>query len=130
MNELPELLIQADMVISSTSSPDYVITKQMMEYVVQYRSVASLLLLDIAVPRDIDPQVSVTDNIFSYDVDDLNGLVDANLRERQLAADIIAQQIPSAIDAHNDWVNMLGVVPVIRALREKLWRFRLKRWKA
>ena len=102
MNELPELLIQADMVISSTSSPDYVITKQMMEYVVQYRSVASLLLLDIAVPRDIDPQVSVTDNIFSYDVDDLNGLVDANLRERQLAADIIAQQIPSAIDAHND----------------------------
>ena len=119
LNELPELLIQADMVISSTSSPDYVITKQMMEYVVQYRSVASLLLLDIAVPRDIDPQVSVTDNIFSYDVDDLNGLVDANLRERQLAADIIAQQIPSAIDAHNDWVNMLGVVPVIRALREK-----------
>ena len=84
MNELPELLIQADMVISSTSSPDYVITKQMMEYVVQYRSVASLLLLDIAVPRDIDPQVSVTDNIFSYDVDDLNGLVDANLKRASI----------------------------------------------
>ena len=52
-------------------------------------------------------------------MDDLKGLVDANLRERQMAADFIASQIPDEVQAHNDWVNMLGVVPVIRALREK-----------
>ena len=51
-------------------------------------------------------------------MDDLKGLVDANLRERQMA-DFIASQIPDEVQAHNDWVNMLGVVPVIRALREK-----------
>jgi len=57
--------------------------------------------------------------VFNYDVDDLKGLVDANLRERQNAADQIMQSIPNEIAAHNEWVNMLGVVPVIRALREK-----------
>ena len=57
--------------------------------------------------------------MFSYDVDDLKGLVDANLRERQLAAEQIIQNIPNEIEAHNEWVNMLGVAPVIRALREK-----------
>ena len=52
-------------------------------------------------------------------MDDLKGLVDANLRERQMVCDFIASQIPDEVQAHNDWVNMLGVVPVIRALREK-----------
>ena len=52
-------------------------------------------------------------------MDDLKGLVDANLRERQMAADFIASQIPDEVQAQIDWVNMLGVVPVIRALREK-----------
>ena len=49
----------------------------------------------------------------------MKGLVDANLKQRQNAADEILQRIPAEIDAHNEWVNMLGVVPVIRALREK-----------
>ncbi len=60
-----------------------------------------------------------SENIFNYDVDDLKGLVDANLRERQLAAATISEQIPAEIHAHNEWISMLGVVPVIRALREK-----------
>ena len=57
--------------------------------------------------------------MFIYDVDDLKGLVDANLRERRKAADQILARIPSEIEKHNEWVRMLGVVPVIRALREK-----------
>ena len=109
----------ADIVISSTSSPDFIVTKSMIESVNLKRKASSLLLIDIAVPRDIEPNVNISENIFSYDVDDLKGLVDANLRERQMAADFIASQIPDEVQAHNDWVNMLGVVPVIRALREK-----------
>ena len=89
----------------------------MIESVNLKRKASSLLLIDIAVPRDIEPNVNI-ENIFSYDVDDLKGLVDANLRERQMV-DFIASQIPDEVQAHNDWVNMLGVVPVIRALREK-----------
>ncbi|RIL71943.1 glutamyl-tRNA reductase [Staphylococcus devriesei] len=119
LESLPNLLADADIVISSTSSPDFIITKSMIDNVLNYRKSKSLLLIDIAVPRDVEPGIDVNEDIFSYDVDDLNGLVDANLRERQMAADLIAQQIPDEIQNHNDWVNMLGVVPVIRALREK-----------
>lgn len=119
LESLPELLVDADLIISSTSASNYIIDKNMMDQANQNRGQKSLLLVDIAVPRDIDPEINVSNNIFNYDVDDLKGLVDANLRERQLAAETIAQQIPDEIQAHNEWVNMLGVVPVIRALREK-----------
>ncbi|MCI2947732.1 glutamyl-tRNA reductase [Staphylococcus caledonicus] len=119
LESLPNLLADTDIVISSTSSRDFIITKSMIDNVLNYRKSKSLLLIDIAVPRDIEPGIDVNEDVFSYDVDDLNGLVDANLLERQMAADLIAQQIPDEIQNHNDWVNMLGVVPVIRALREK-----------
>merc|ERR1712098_138507 len=89
------------------------------ESIANQRKLDALLLVDIAVPRDIEPGIDAINNIFNYDVDDLKGLVDANLRERQLAAEQIIQNIPNEIEAHNEWVNMLGVVPVIRALREK-----------
>ena len=56
----------------------------MIESVNLKRKASSLLLIDIAVPRDIEPNVNIGENIFSYDVDDLKGLVDANLRERQM----------------------------------------------
>ena len=91
----------------------------MIDQISDRRKGDSLVMIDIAVPRDIEPGIDAITNIFNYDVDDLKGLVDANLRERQLAAEAIAQQIPDEIDSHNEWVNMLGVVPVIRALREK-----------
>ena len=91
----------------------------MMNNVLDQRRHEPMVLIDIAVPRDIDPAIESDMNVFSYDIDDLKGLVDANLRERQAAADQIAEQIPAEINEHNDWVNMLGVVPVIRALREK-----------
>ena len=92
----------------------------MVKTISETRKLDSLVLIvDIAVPRDIEPGIDAITNIFNYDVDDLKDLVDANLRERQLAAETIAGQIPEEIDSHNEWVNMLGVVPVIRALREK-----------
>ncbi|MBM6423461.1 glutamyl-tRNA reductase, partial [Streptococcus suis] len=102
-----------------TSSESYIITNDLIDSIANQRKLDALLLVDIAVPRDIEPGIDAINNIFNYDVDDLKGLVDANLRERQLAAQTIADQIPSEIASHNVLVNMLGVVPVIRALREK-----------
>ena len=116
---LPQLLAHADIVISSTSSDEYIITNSMMATIQSQRKNDSLVLIDIAVPRDIEPGIDTIQDVFNYDVDDLKGLVDANLKQRQNAADEILQRIPAEIDAHNEWVNMLGVVPVIRALREK-----------
>ncbi|PHK50957.1 glutamyl-tRNA reductase [Staphylococcus edaphicus] len=119
MESLPKLLADVDIVISSTSSEDYIVTNDMLQDTATERKTDSLVMIDIAVPRDIEPNIDAIQDVFNYDVDDLKGLVDANLRERQLAAEQILQSIPNEIDAHNEWVNMLGVVPVIRALREK-----------
>lgn len=115
LSSLPNLLESADIVISSTSAQSYIITNEMIERIAENRKQDSLVLIDIAVPRDIEPGISAITNIFNYDVDDLKGLVDANLRERQLAAATISEQIPAEIHAHNEWISMLGVVPVIRA---------------
>ncbi|RIN34688.1 glutamyl-tRNA reductase [Staphylococcus succinus] len=119
MDSLPSLLAKVDIVISSTSSEEYIVTNEMMRTIASERKNDSLVLIDIAVPRDIEPNIDVIQSVFNYDVDDLKGLVDANLRERQNAANEIMQKIPNEIIAHNEWVNMLGVVPVIQALREK-----------
>lgn len=119
LSSLPNLLESADIVISSTSAQTYIITNEMIERIAENRKQDSLVLIDIAVPRDIEPGISAITNIFNYDVDDLKGLVDANLRERQLVTATISEQIPAEIHAHNEWISMLGVVPVIRALREK-----------
>jgi len=106
INELQCSLMEADIVISSTSAEHYVLTKDMMRDVERFR-------------RNIDPEVNDLELMFNYDVDDLNGLVDANLAEREQAAREIELLIAKEIDKHEEWVNMLGVVPIITALRDK-----------
>lgn len=122
MDELQCALIENDIVISSTSAQDFIITKPMMYDLMKMRNNRSIVLIDIAVPRDIDPAVNDIDLIFNYDVDDLKGLVDANLAERQKAANIIETMIDTQVEDFIAWINMLGVVPVITALREKALR--------
>lgn len=122
MDELQCALIENDIVISSTSAQDFIITKPMMYDLMKMRNNRSIVLIDIAVPRDIDPAVNDIDLIFNYDVDDLKGLVDANLAERQKAANIIETMIATQVEDFIVWINMLGVVPVITALREKALR--------
>ncbi|REH76771.1 glutamyl-tRNA reductase [Staphylococcus felis] len=119
INRLADEILNADVVISSTSANHFVISKEMLEMCSSVDSFNQKVLIDIAVPRDIEPIDTLDTNLFIYDVDDLKGLVDANIRERQRAAEIIASKIPAQIEKHNEWVQMLGVVPVIRALREK-----------
>ncbi|GGI40285.1 glutamyl-tRNA reductase [Mammaliicoccus stepanovicii] len=119
INELQCSLMEADIVISSTSADQYILTKEMMNDVERFRRNKPLVLIDIAVPRDIDPAVNELELMYNYDVDDLNGLVDANLGEREKAAREIELLIAKEIDKHEEWVNMLGVVPVISALRDK-----------
>lgn len=122
LQELQCALIESDIVISSTSSQEFIITKPMMQDIMKLRKNKSLVLIDIAVPRDIDPEVNDIDLIFNYDVDDLKGLVDANLAERERAAQVIYTMIDKQVMSFIDWINMLGVVPVITALREKALR--------
>ncbi|MFZ3576390.1 glutamyl-tRNA reductase [Virgibacillus sp. DJP39] len=113
------VLQEADILISSTGSDSVVITKDMIEPIQKKRKGSPLFLVDIAVPRDIDPAISQLDSIFLYDIDDLQHIVDQNLNSRKKAAVAIEIMLEAEIVMFNDWLQTLGVVPVISALRQK-----------
>ncbi|WP_010288162.1 glutamyl-tRNA reductase [Kurthia massiliensis] len=119
MKELQCTLLEADILITSTGATDYVIDRELMEFVDNMRKGKPLFMVDIAVPRDIDPAVGDLENVFLYDIDDLHGIVEANLAERERAAGQIMNMIDNELDMINEWVGQLGVVPVISALRAK-----------
>jgi glutamyl-tRNA reductase len=119
MDELNEALIEADILISSTGAKDFVITKKMISGIEKKRKGKPLFMVDIAVPRDLDPALSELDSVFLYDIDDLEGIVEANLQERKKAAETILLMVEAEIVEFKQWLSMLGVVPVISALREK-----------
>jgi glutamyl-tRNA reductase len=117
--ELSCALLEADIVISSTGAKDYIITKEMMVHVEKMRKGRPLFMVDIAVPRDLDPAIAELESVFLYDIDDLEGIVQANLEERKKAAEQIERMIGAELVAFQQWLHTLGVVPVIAALREK-----------
>ncbi|SOC36442.1 glutamyl-tRNA reductase [Ureibacillus acetophenoni] len=119
MQELQCTLLEADILISSTGSTDYVIDFELMQFVERLRKGKPLFMVDIAVPRDLDPKIGDLPNVFLYDIDDLQGIVEANLAEREKAAKEISEMITEEVIQFKDWITTLGVVPVISALRKK-----------
>lgn len=122
IQELQCTLLEADILITSTGAKDYVIDYELMEFVEKLRKGKPLFMVDIAVPRDIDPRVGDLANVFLYDIDDLQGIVESNLAERERAANQITTMIDTEITDFQEWVGTLGVVPVISALRQKAAR--------
>ncbi|WP_163537922.1 glutamyl-tRNA reductase [Gracilibacillus sp. YIM 98692] len=116
---LGELLIDADIVISSTGANQYMVQKDSYQSIEKQRKGRPLFLVDIAVPRDFDPKLAELEDVFLYDIDDLQDVVVANLEARKEAAQTIELWIEEEIVAFNHWIQTLGVVPVITALREQ-----------
>ncbi|MDX8364035.1 glutamyl-tRNA reductase [Cytobacillus sp. IB215665] len=119
MEDIQQAIVEADIMISSTGAKGYVINKAMMEQVKKMRKGRPIFMVDIAVPRDLDPQLAELDNVFLYDIDDLEDIVQANLAEREKASIQIELMIESEIVMFKQWLNTLGVVPVISALRQR-----------
>ncbi|WKA59985.1 glutamyl-tRNA reductase [Planococcus shenhongbingii] len=119
MSQLQCALLEADILISSTGATDYVIDFELMQFVEKLRKGKPLFMVDIAVPRDVDPRIADLSNVFLYDIDDMQGIVEANLAERERAAGEIMTMIGQETHQFNDWLATLGVVPVISALRQK-----------
>ncbi|AIF43290.1 glutamyl-tRNA reductase [Virgibacillus sp. SK37] len=117
-NLLP-VLQKADILISSTGSEELVLTKQSLAAIQKKRKGNPLFLVDIAVPRDLDPHIGELENVFLYDIDDLQHIVDENLQARKAAAEQIEIQVEEEIVLFKEWLKTLGVVPVISALRQK-----------
>jgi glutamyl-tRNA reductase len=119
-DRLSDILPEVDIVIASTGAPGHVITKEMVSTALRRRRNRLLFLIDIAVPRDIDPAAGEIDNVYLYNIDHLQEVVDANrktrLEEARKAEEIVAEEV-AAFEA---WFNALAVVPTIVAMRKKM----------
>ncbi len=119
LNEIPDYLAQADIVISSTASPLPIIGKGMVESALKTRRHQPMLLVDIAVPRDIEPQVGKLNDAYLYSVDDLQSIVDSNIEQRKVEA-IQAEAIVSEESAtFMSWMRSLQAVDSIRDYRKQ-----------
>ncbi len=119
LNEIPDYLAQTDIVISSTASPLPIIGKGMVESALKARRHQPMLLVDIAVPRDIEPQVGKLNDAYLYSVDDLQSIVDSNIEQRKVEA-IQAEAIVSEESAtFMSWMRSLQAVDSIRDYRKQ-----------
>lgn len=119
MEQLPEALLTADVVISSTGAAGYVLGKKELALIMKQRKHRPLFMVDIAVPRDLNPDLHDLDNVYLYDIDDLEGIVASNVAERSREAQRLDSMIEEEIVAFTTWYQTLGVAPLIAALREK-----------
>ena len=117
-DRLYEGLRDADIVISSTAATEHVITKKDLAPVARSRT-SPLFLIDIAVPRDIDPGVNDLGGVFLYDIDDLSGVVESNLEELMGEARRAEGIIDEEIAAFFAWVESMEVVPTVAEIRAK-----------
>jgi len=118
--EIGESLKLVDIIISSTGSSDYVITRDQVKSVIRIRRNRPIFFIDIAVPRDIDPRVNRLTNSYVYDIDDLQGVIDENIEDRQREAIKGERIVDEAVIRFREWYASLEVVPTIVALRKKL----------
>lgn len=118
LDGLPDQLLEADIVVSSTSSPHPIVGSEELEVVMEQRTGRPLLLIDIAVPRDIDSRCGALEGVTLYDIDDLQAVVQRNLGAR---AEIVPQAeeiVEEEIRRFARWLGQLETLPTVTALRE------------
>ena len=112
-------LMDADIVISSTDAPDYLIKRQPLANIMRKRKHRYMFLIDIAVPRDIDPDVSKIDHAFLYNIDDLEAVVASNLKDRQQEANRAEQIVAEETKRFYAQLQVFEVNPTIKALHQQ-----------
>jgi len=117
---LEDALAEADIVITSTSSPAPLVDAAMVRRVMKRRQHAAFLVVDIGVPRDVDPGVGDIDNVFLNNVDSLQGMIEQNLLRRRREVHKVERIIAEEVDRFLEWYAGLQAGPVIRELRSHL----------
>jgi glutamyl-tRNA reductase len=117
LHDLPERLAEADIVVASTASPHPIIGVDELALVMRERDGAPLLLIDIAVPRDIDPACAELDGVTLYDIDDLQSVVARNRQVREAEREQAEAVVEDEIQRFARWMGQLDVLPTITALR-------------
>jgi glutamyl-tRNA reductase len=118
------LLPEVDILIASSAAPHYILHKAEMQHVIGVRRNKPMFLIDISVPRNIEPEVNEIDNVFLYDIDDLQGVVNANLREREKEAGRAEEIIVEEVERMLARLKAQDIAPAIVSLREQLEEIR------
>lgn len=118
-DEIERQLLEADIVVCSTASPEHVITFEQVKKLLRKRRNRPLFFIDIAVPRDVEPRVNTLANVYVYDIDDLKGVIALNVEQRKREAIKAERIVKEEVLKFGQWLNTLSVVPTITALREK-----------
>lgn len=122
--QLADYIPLADIVITSSAAPHYLIHKEDGPRFLHARKNRPMFFIDIAVPRNVDPALNDLDNLFVYDIDDLQQVVEANLRERMKEAERAEQIVEHEVDRLVERLKTLEVVPTIVSLQERLEEIR------
>jgi glutamyl-tRNA reductase len=118
LDELPDQLVQADMVLCSTSSPQPIVGREELAVVMEARGGRPLLLIDIAVPRDVEAACAELDGVTLYDIDDLQANVTRNLSVREEELPRALEIVEEEIHRFARWLGQLDALPTVSALRE------------
>jgi len=120
----PAMLHEVDIVVASSGAREYVLTRDEMQRVIALRKNRPMFLIDIAVPRNIDPTVNEIESVFLYDVDDLEGVVNTNIKERSRQAEQAEAIVHSEVEAMMSRLKLEQVTPTIISLQEQLEEIR------
>ncbi len=115
--DLPERLADADVVVSSTASPLPILGKGTVESALKRRKRRPIFMVDIAVPRDIEPEVGELADIYLYTVDDLHDVIEENMKSRRQAAEKAEELVDAQVDTFRGWLNSQDAVETIRRFR-------------
>jgi glutamyl-tRNA reductase len=119
LEELADQLLQADIIISSTGSPQFILTREQVKGVMRRRKHRPLFFIDIAVPRDLDPAINDLDNVYLYNIDDLKEVVESNWQRRHREAAKAERLVAAETLKFLEWLETLAVYPTIISLMEK-----------
>ena len=123
-NDLFDHLHKADIVLSTTGAPQHIIRQTDVTDVIRRRKLKPMFFIDIAVPRDIDPKVNDLENVYLYNTDDLQGVVESNLRQRAAEAEKAEEIVNQEIAQFFTWLSSLDVTPTIVSLRSRFEEIR------
>ncbi len=124
LSEISSHLAEADIVISSTASDEPILTLEYAKDAVKKRRHRPMLMVDIAVPRDIDPAIEQLEDIYLYSVDDMQGIIQENMKSREAAAEEAQDIIEEHVSQFMGWIRTRDAVPTIRGVRD--WAEELK----
>jgi glutamyl-tRNA reductase len=118
--EIGSQLEDVDIVVTSTASQEFVVNYDQVKGCLRKRRNRPLFFIDIAVPRDIDPNINDLDNVYVYDIDDLKGIIQINMAQRQQEAVKAERIVREEVVKFEKWLKTLAVVPTIVSMREKV----------